>query len=253
MHPLSLPCSVGEQGNIGDQNPTDFSGAMAFLDNPPSRLDIVLSALDIPELSHRLEEPAWRVVYTTRAESKSPWPIAQVFLVHRSNPSFNPAWDDTGQTLPGEGTLRDQLLTLPLFSIETGYFLHYEICIVSEVDIPLGGHVPCDWDHSGRTLLKSWDLGLEGYRAQRYMNSTLSGGRSQRMWQLLKIEPSGKVIVLGESQAAYDAYDPYEDYYFGHWPRPRLGTTLESRGITRRTFKWRSTKRVMFSPMGNLH
>lgn len=145
-----------------------------------------------PEQYHAwLLDDAWRIVYTTRPKhfhsgiaKQGHWQFVHVALKHASvsmwaTRSFD--YDMDFDLRPGQGYLRDQIASLPLFSLEIGALLYYPLAFVgpsepgqpgkqreygtcSTFDFPVPGLLGYDvvadvtWDESSKRLNRKSQL-----------------------------------------------------------------------------------------------
>lgn len=89
----------------------------------------------------RVDQPHWQVLYCpvtlhhSHCAVMSPWQIARVTIALVSDgpgDSFTTTMPAGLFARPGLGTLAEQLSTLPLFSLETGFLLHHKIKIIGQ-------------------------------------------------------------------------------------------------------------------------
>lgn len=130
------------------------------------------------------------------------WQMARVAVVHQGCEEEVTHNAEVGQweALPGEATLKDTLLTLPLFSLECGYLLYYRIYLIGpradNWPIPTEGpHSRWPYTIPWRDAMYSWDLDIEGYVVLEDRKTEAGGSRIQ---SLCRVDGPGKMESIDE-------------------------------------------------------
>lgn len=144
----------------------------------PRGVDGVLEYLQSGGCGALQRSKQWRIGYVP--QSGCPWPVSQIHLFHRTAIFVMDESDAQNfQMLPGYASLRDQLLSLPGFPLETGFLPHHYIVI----DGPGG------W----RSMIHAWDLGLVGYKVER--NRVTSPDSGPYAYLLLRVDAPGEIVT----------------------------------------------------------
>lgn len=136
----------------------------------------------------QVDQPLWQVHYQVQkihhAQNpalQAPWDIAQAYLTLVEEPPKEDTleWSDAGgiqwRSLPGFATLAEQLASLTLFSLETGYLLHNTVLVRGqrlEASAPPARPVPAFLPRKPPPLeywtksVLAWEIGADGYEVE---------------------------------------------------------------------------------------
>jgi hypothetical protein len=153
---LALLCAVvgGEEVTVSLRPARDFEGVLAWLERVGGEVT-------------RSDE--WRLAWARDVSRAHPFDVAFVHLFHQSVPPPTRRSDrEESVPLPGAGTLRDQFLALPLFSMETSHLMHYRVSVIG----------PGRWE----TVVPAWEVDLIGYDVEEQRTWGWREGRGGERW-----------------------------------------------------------------------
>lgn len=178
-----------------------------------SCLDTVLENLERKGLGGVHSSDQWRIGWARDPYFKHPWDVAYVHLLHGTVEDRRPSIPyfkgyQKPECLSGRGTLREQFESLALFSLETGYLMHYQVSLT--------GQSAEDGDYWATTL-NSWDLGLVGYAVEASRNSVpwsdIDSDRDPTAYILRRLERPEKIVIEATIEEKRSDLEPCDDKY----------------------------------------
>lgn len=129
----------------------------------------------------------WKIGYVP-LKPAHPWDVAQAYVFHRNIDQLLLNSDEDFQVVPGSGALRDQLLSLSGFALETGHLLHLLIYIAG----------PSGWD----ATVHAWEIGLVGYKVE--IDPLTSSGPS--IARLQRVEDPDRIFTEATAERTPPEY-----------------------------------------------